>query len=69
MQQNETKYVKENMEKTVKNIVYYTSYMSNFRDAKIYLQSFGTNTYQPMLWGSCGDQMKKERIVKDIKLE
>jgi hypothetical protein len=43
--------------------------MSHFRDIKIYLKAFNTNTYQPMLLGSCGDQMKKGRIVKDIKLE
>jgi len=49
VQQNEAKYVKENMEKTVKNIAYYAQYMSHFRDTKIYLQAFNTNTYQPML--------------------
>jgi hypothetical protein len=40
--------------------------MSHFRGTKMYLQAFNTNTYQPMLWGSCGDQMKKDGIVKDI---
>jgi len=40
--------------------------MSHFRDTKIYLQAFNTNTCQPMLWGSCGDRMKKDRIMKDI---
>jgi len=49
VQQNETNYVKENMEKTVKNIAYYTQYVSHFRDTKIYLQAFNTNIYQPML--------------------
>jgi hypothetical protein len=49
VRQNEAKYVKENMEKTVKNIAYYAQYMSHFRETKIYLQAFNTNTYQPIL--------------------
>jgi hypothetical protein len=43
--------------------------MSHFKDKKIYMQTFNTNTYQPMLQGLWGDQMKKDRIVKDIKLK
>jgi hypothetical protein len=43
--------------------------MSHFRDIKIYLQAFNTSTYQPMLQGSCGDQMKKERTAKNAKFK
>jgi len=43
--------------------------MSHFRDTKIYLPAFSANTYQPVLQGSCGVQIKIDRTVKDIKLQ
>jgi hypothetical protein len=57
------------MEKTIKilHIIYNTCHIVKIK--KIYVQAFTTNTFQPMLYGSCGDQMKKDRTVKDIKLK